>query len=458
VSPAAPPRPARAARLLHTSDWHLGVTVRDQSRSLDHDAAIAELVAVAEAARPDLILHTGDLFDGPRPPMSEFGRAIRALRALGEVAPVVLLAGNHDSSVALEVLGLALGDGHPDDVAAGRYDPFATCRHRVRVHPKPSLPEAGAVATYATAAGWDLRLAALPFVHANRVLTDFAALSEPNATYNDSLRRVIGHLTSTCLTGFDPARQVAVFASHLHIAGARTSSEREIHIATGYATDPAHLDPAYGYLAFGHIHVPQAVAGGRGRYAGSILEVDFGEEGETKQVGIVDLEPGRPTAVTSIPLVAPRRLRRLRASLSELRERAAEVRGDLVEVTIGPEPGGAPVDRDAAIFLDGDTYDTLSQAVRAVLPDVAVVGVVDARNPAAALADELPQPGAVETVDDTFNAWLVDGGAGLLARNPFATVGRVAELFAELRAAAGSADADGPALPEVAALKGVLTP
>jgi exonuclease SbcD len=453
-----PPRPARAARLLHTSDWHLGVTVRDQPRSADHDAAIAEIVAIAEAARPDVILHTGDLFDGPRPAMSEFGRAIRALRALAEVAPVVVLAGNHDSSVALEVLGIAVGDGHPEDVAAGRYDPFSPCRHRARVHPKPSLPEAGAVTTYATAAGWDLRLATLPFVHANRVLTDFADMAEPNATYNDSLRRIIGHITRSCLTGFDPARQLAVFASHLHIAGARTSSEREIHIATGYATDPAHLDPAYGYLAFGHVHVPQVVAGGRGRYAGSILEVDFGEEGEAKQVGIVDLEPGRPTTITSIPLVAARRLRRTRATLADLAALGPELRGDLVEVTIDPEPGGGRVDRDAPIEVAGSTYDTLSQAVRALLPGVVVVGVVDARNPAAGLADELPPPEAVETVDDAFNAWLVEGGAGLFANRPHASVRRVAELFAELRSVAGPVDADGPRFPEVAALEGVLGP
>jgi exonuclease SbcD len=323
------------------------------------------------------------------------------------------------------------------------------------VHPKPSLPEAGAVATYATAAGWDLRLAALPFVHANRVLTDFAALSEPNATYNDSLRRIIGHLTRVCLTGFDPTRQLAVFASHLHIAGARTSSEREIHIATGYATDAAHLDPAYGYLAFGHIHVPQVVAGGRGRYAGSMLEVDFGEEGEAKQVGIVDLEPGRPTAINSVPLVAPRRLRRLRTSLSALAERAAELRGDLAEVTIGPEPGAGPVDRDAPIWVAEQRYDTLSHAVRELLPDVTVVGVVDARNPVAALADEVAAPDAIESVDEAFAAWLAGGGAGLLAKNPFASADRVAELFAELRGA-GAADADGPALAEVVALQGVL--
>src|SRR4029450_23870 len=94
-----------AVRVLHTSDWHLGSAIRGHPRSDDHDAVLAEIAAIAERARPDLILHTGDLFDGARPPMTEFGRAIRVLRRLGDIAPVVVLAGNHDSSVALEVLG-----------------------------------------------------------------------------------------------------------------------------------------------------------------------------------------------------------------------------------------------------------------------------------------------------------------------------------------------------------------
>lgn len=446
---AVPPRRPTAARVLHTSDWHLGVTVRDHPRSADHDAAIAEVRAIAEAAAPDLILHTGDLFDGPRPAIVEFGRAIRALRSLAEVAPVVVLAGNHDSAVAMEVLGIAVGDDHGEAVASGSYEPHAVTPQRIRVHHKPTLPEGGAVATYPTAAGWDLKLAALPFVHQNRVLADFAALCEPNATYNDALRQIIGTITAVALNGFDPARQVAVLASHIHVTGARTSSEREIHVSTNYATDPAHLDPAYGYLAFGHIHVPQDVASGRGRYAGSLIEVDFGELGETKQVGIVDLEPGRPTRITSIPLTAARRLHRVRAPLSQLPSQAAEAAGTIVEVTILPEPAAGPIDREAEIEVAGQRFDTLSAAVRSVLPGATVVTVVDGRNPMVTVPSDLAEGQTQEPVEVAFAGWLGDAGAALFRDQPRADPARVVGLFAELRG--------GEAAPaELAALAEVL--
>jgi exonuclease SbcD len=440
-----PPRPAGAARVLHTSDWHLGVAVRSEPRGPDHDARIAEVVELAARAAPDLIVHTGDLFDGPRPPMTDFGRAIRALRALAEVAPVVVLAGNHDSPVALEVLAMALGDEHPSDVEAGTVEPFAPTTHRIRVHPRPTGAGKGAVSTYATAAGVNLRLVALPFVHANRVLGDFASLADPNATYNDSVRKIVALLTDALREGFDPATDVAVFASHLHVGGAVTSTERAIHVAEHYATEAAHLDPIFGYLAFGHIHVPQVVAGGRGTYAGSLLEVDFGEEGEDKRIVIADLEPGRPTRVTSVPLTAGRRLHRLRAPLAELPDHADGIGDGIVEVTVvAPTDDAVPLD---ANVIAGERYDTLSDAVRAALPAATLVGVVDARNPHASRAPAAAGTGPVETIEAAFSSWLDDGGAPILAKPSAAQAvpDRVRSLFDELYAGAVAGERTAPA-------------
>lgn len=436
-----PERPRPAVRVLHTSDWHLGVAVRNHSRTEDHEAVIAEIIEVARVAEPDLILHTGDLFDGHRPALGDFGLAIRALRDLATIAPVALLSGNHDSPVALTVLGVAVEDEVPAALAAGTFDPHAETTNRIRVHAKPVVAENGAITSYPTRAGGTLRLVALPFVHQNRVLSTFSDLVETNATYNDSLRKIVGSYSSVCFDQFDPARDVAVFASHLHVKDARTSSEKMIHIADDYATDPAHFEPRYGYLAFGHIHVPQPVANGRGRYAGSILEVDYGEEGEEKQVVIADLIPGRPTQIHSVLLRAGRRLCRVRAPLSELADRADAVGNGIVEVTVVAEPAeqtGLFADPQA-IEVGGIAFESLSAAVAAVLPDATVVSVIDARNPAAVGADELDAPAVAESVGDTFRTWLAGAGSAVVAKGEGrADVTRVAELFDEIHAAAAS--------------------
>ena len=437
-----PERPPEAVRVLHTSDWHLGVSVRGEPRSADHDALIDELVGVAAAARPDLILHTGDLFDGHRPPMHEFGRAIRAVRRLAEIAPVALLAGNHDSPVALEVLAVALADDHLERLVGGAHDPLVATAAPIRVHPKPTLAEAGAVTTYPTQAGPRLRLVALPFVHQNRVVKEFAELAEANATYNDNLRKIIASYTSTAFTEFDPSRDVAVFASHVHVRDARTSSEKTIHIAEDYATDPAHFEPRYGYLAFGHIHVPQPVADGRGRYAGSLLEVDFGEEGEQKQILLADMVAGRPTKITEVPLTSGRRLHRVRGPLSRLADLAEEVADGIVEVTVIAEPQPrlelmlTAVD-EVGLVVGGESYDTLSSAVAALFPSATIVGVIDGRSPSTASIDEIEVPPVVEHLGDTFRAWLSSSGAPLLAAHGAARADavRITELFDELHAA-----------------------
>ena len=460
-----PARPDRAVRVLHTSDWHLGVAVRNEPRDIDHDAVIAEIVTVAESAEPDLIVHTGDLFHGGRPGMADFARAIRALRSLGKIAPVVVLAGNHDSSVALETLGVAVSDPVPALVADGTWDPYLSCPAPIRVLHRPAIAAGGAVATYPTAAGGRLRLAALPFLHANRVMADFDDIVGSHGLYTDSIRKICGSFETVAFDGgFDPASDVAVFASHLHVEQARTSSEKEIHVSSEYATDPAHLSNRYGYFAFGHIHIAQAVAAGRGRYAGSILEVDFGEEGETKQVVVADLTPGRPTRIHDVALTAGRRLHRIRSPYSTLADHADTVGDGLVEVTVALEPKPTtPLDEvtdaadtsvdttnatanDAAIDdpdevnthcarveLDIPGFDTLTDAVRDALPDATIVAVVDARRPDTAVVDETDRPDVPDSPSELYRGWFAEAGAALIARADAhnADPARITDLFAE---------------------------
>lgn len=447
---SVPDRPDGATRVLHTSDWHLGVTVRGSSRRNDHAAVIDEIVSIAESARPDLIVHTGDLFDGHRPAMAEFGDAITALRRLSEASPVALLAGNHDSAGVFEVLALALEDFTPADVAEGRHDPSKPCPYRIRVHPKPTTAAKGAVSSYPTASGGALRLVSVPFVHQNRVLRDFDEIAAPNATYADRLREILATYTEVCFADFDPGADVAVLASHVHLRGARTSSERTIHISEDYATDAAAIDSRYGYLAFGHIHVPQVVAGGRGRYAGSILEVDFGEEGETKQVAVVDLVPGRPAAVRDVPLTAGRRLRRITLPIGSLDRLANEAGDAIVELTVAADDGAPP---DAPISVAGMTYDSLAAAVAGHSGDANVVSVIDGRCRGTVL--ELDDVEAVEAppLVEMFRDWLEGTGTNVIgAGDGQADANRVVELFAELHDAA--TDGVELELPELVALAG----
>lgn len=412
-----PNKPAGASRVLHTSDWHLGVTCRGEPRAADHDAVIAEIIEIARAASPDLIVHTGDLFDGARPGYDDILRAFRAVRCLAEIAPVVVICGNHDSEGLLRVLDEAVGN-----VDTADWDPHSPCAARIRFLPKPCLPEAGAVATYEVADGPDIRLGCLPFVHANRLIVGFDELGEANATYAERIRILAGEIARSVLDGFDHTTQVAVWASHLHVEGARLSSERQIHVSSAYAADPTALNPAFGYLAFGHIHRPQDLPGGRGRYAGSILEVDFGEELEDKVVVLADIKPATYPTITTVGLTTGRRLRRPHGTLAQLASQADTLGDAICEVTVEPDPG-APDDLDTR---------SLAAAVREALPDATIVGVIDARQPPEITLDETTDPAEEESLGAAFRSYVTSHGAGALGG---ADHERVVSLFDELLAA-----------------------
>lgn len=332
-------------RVLHTSDWHLGRVLYKESRAQDHDTVLAEIITIARTDRPDLIVHSGDLFDHARPSNMDVTKALLALQELETIAPVVVLCGNHDSPSLFRLLAIAAGPSS-----------------RIHYIDSPRDPKNGGVLRFAGAGDTMLRLAVLPFVHANRHLN---ALGDPErwqSAYAERIGAMERELAEELLRDFDPRKEIAMFTAHLHLNGANLShSERPSHIADYYATDPAHI-PEVSYAAFGHIHKPQPLPPSSkvtGCYAGSPIQLDFGELGERKSVVLVDLEPGRPADITLRDLSGGRQLRRFHGTLDQLRAEAANIGRDLCHVTIrtdAPDP-------------------TLSEQVRSIIPDATVLEV-----------------------------------------------------------------------------------
>ena len=92
-------------RFLHTADWHVGRTIRGQSRADEHRAALAELAAVARDQEVDAVLVCGDVFDTAAPSPESEQIVYRALLDLASTgARVIVLAGNHDSDRRLQAV------------------------------------------------------------------------------------------------------------------------------------------------------------------------------------------------------------------------------------------------------------------------------------------------------------------------------------------------------------------
>jgi len=269
-------------------------------RRPDLELAADALVSLVEQVRPDLVLHTGDLFDRSLPAGEDVKFAADTLGRLAAVAPVLVLCGNHD--------GRATFAGFDRFCAIGP--------RRLRLLPQIDVHEP--VLTWPTADG-RLRVVAVPYLPL--AVAGFRSIAEGTiveGAYADRVRQVWAIAGSALERDRRPG-DVDVAAAHLHVAGAiLAKSEKTVHVGEDAATDTASL-PAVSYAAFGHIHKPQRLPGPlTGRYAGSMIPIDFGEEGEAKGAVVVNAEPGRAAHVEFVALNAGRLLTTVTGALTEL--------------------------------------------------------------------------------------------------------------------------------------------
>jgi len=303
-------------RLVHTSDWHVGRTLRGWSRADEHEAVLAEIAGIAAAEKADLVLVTGDLFDTAAPTAEAeriVYRALLDLEATG--ATVVVVAGNHDNARRLQAVEPLLGLG------------------RIITRPTFAKPEEGGLVEVVTAAGERALVALLPFlsqryvVRADELMRGEA--SDHAGAYADRVRALLGALCAGFETG-----TVNLVAAHLFASGGVLGGgERDAHTILDYAVPATAFPSSAHYVALGHLHRTQRVPGPCPIwYAGSALQLDFGETRDDKAVLLVDVAAGRPARVRPVALASGRRLRTVAGTLAELA--AIEVAGEHLRVVV----------------------------------------------------------------------------------------------------------------------------
>ena len=290
-------------KILHTSDWHVGKVLKGQSRVDEQIGVLAEIVKIAEAERPDLVLVSGDLYDSAAPSADTKKLVVRALTALRRYAgAVIVIAGNHDHGAEIDALRpWADGAGITLRGTVGRADD-----HFI---------------SGVSAGGEAWRVAALPFVsqrYAVRASEMFdLTAAEASATYADHVARLIAALTEPFGDG---TPTVNLVMAHLTVVGAKTGGgERDAHTIEAYAVPSSVFPPSAQYVALGHLHRRQLVPGPCPvHYCGSPLAIDFGEEENTPSVSIVEVSATAAARVRAVPVTAAVKLRTVRGTLADL--------------------------------------------------------------------------------------------------------------------------------------------
>lgn len=295
-------------KFLHTGDWHVGRTIRGQSRADEHRAVLAEIATVAREHHVDAVLVCGDVFDSAAPaPESEqiVYRALLDLAATG--ARVVVIAGNHDSDRRLQAVQPLLELG------------------AVVTRPVFAAPDTAVVEIASRDGRETMLVAPLPFLSQRWIVKASELMGGDAATsvqlYEERYRQLC-----TWMCAPFRADTVNVIAAHAFVHGSDASgSERAAHLSAAYGV-PSTVFPANAhYVALGHLHRPQEIPGPCPiRYCGSPMALDFGEAGQQKVALVVEANPGTPARVTPVPLTAGRRLQILKGTLPELESLARD--------------------------------------------------------------------------------------------------------------------------------------
>ncbi len=291
-------------KILHTSDWHIGRTLYGHRRYAEFEALLDWLAGFIESEGVDVVLVAGDVFDNSTPSNHAQGLYYRFLCRVAALPQrqVVVTAGNHDSpsflnaprellrSLNVHVVG-SISDNPEDEIIVLKGRDYQPC----------------------------LIVCAVPYLRDRDLRT-----AAPGESFEDKERKLIDgirrHYRQVCALAEEKRAELEtavpiVALGHLFTAGGQTvegDGVRELYVGSlaQVASDvfPACID----YLALGHLHVPQRVAGSEHlRYCGSPLPLGFGEAQQAKDVLLIEFSGVTPQ-VTHVPVPRFQELQTLR--------------------------------------------------------------------------------------------------------------------------------------------------
>ncbi|WP_337871222.1 exonuclease SbcCD subunit D [Meiothermus sp.] len=291
-------------RILHTADWHLGKVLKGRERTPEIRQALQGLLGLVRSERIDMVLVAGDLFDRSVVSTEAEAAAFEFFLGLRELrVPALVIAGNHDSRDRLEALSPLLS-------LTG-----ATVFGNLRFAEQGGVVEAlGA------------RVALLPFLSERRLVKAGDLLQGDSAewkkTYSSSMSLILKNLTQ----GF--GGDLNLLMAHLTVEGGKLGGgEFTFHTTNSYAIQPTDFPQTLSYVALGHLHRQQQVSEAPlAWYAGSLIQLDFGEGEDSPRGGlIVEVEPGLPAKVHPVNERWGKPLKTFRVSRESLDRRWDEI-------------------------------------------------------------------------------------------------------------------------------------
>lgn len=283
-------------RILHTSDWHLGVSLEQASREEEHERFLDWLVELMAEKEVDVLLHGGDVFHTSQP-------AARSLRLYYQfiarcafekhLRQIVIVGGNHDSAArldaprdALEMLRVyVVGGVGNQDLGWDHY----LC---------PIKDDEGEVA---------LVIAAMPYIHEAHLGVRTTG-RKPNEIWRELTELFTWQYSSLAEAAEQRYPGVPMITTgHLTCYPERRYEEEDapyhtpLHLVEAVGSlPPSIFDERFSYVALGHIHKHMVIEEANAWYPGSPIPTDVVESRTPSYVLLVDVDPYGDTKVERI--------------------------------------------------------------------------------------------------------------------------------------------------------------
>lgn len=330
-------------RFLHTADWHLGRSLCGARLLAEQSQVLHRLVDLAREASVDAVLVAGDVYDRAVAPAEAMALYEELITRLCEEsgAPLVLIAGNHDSGERLAHLSRFLCRG-----GLHLYG-----RLTAAIEPLELRDEAGPVLIYP-----------IPFADPAEVREIHPGSGA--ADCQEAMQAVMESIVAGLPRG---VRCIGI--GHAYVAGGVVSeSNRPLCIGGSELVDAGLFDP-FCYMAAGHLHRPQSLRGGRVQYPGSPYRYSFSETEHAKGCLLVEIDAAGRVQSEFHPLMAERQVETRRGLLRDLLEGPGS--SDYLKITL----------LDALPVLDA------AQQLRERFPNLLQIGQESLSGPAGEMPD-----------------------------------------------------------------------
>ena len=359
-------------RILHFSDLHLGVENYGRinpktglsTRLEDFLKVFDQTIDYALENNIDLVLFCGDAYKSREPSQTqqrEFARRIN--RLVTNNVPIFLLIGNHD-------LPNAIGRATAIEI-------FDTLEIKnVYVSNRPDIyriPTNNGV----------IQIASLPWLRRSALLSKEDTKNMNFEQINQRMQQVLTDVITIHSTKLDPELP-SILAAHVWVSGAQLGSESMMTIGQEQVLLVSNIaNPAFDYVALGHIHRHQVLANNPPVvYSGSLERLDFSETEDEKGFYIIDIEPVNTTGKRQVSLnfhkvegrrfltisstIEPQDTEPTATVLNALREQEANIRDAVVHLQISlPEESETSLnDNEVRKALKEAHYFTIAREIQ----------------------------------------------------------------------------------------------